>query len=573
MYQPSDFIPKGTKINEWSDLEPFFKTLLSREVNSIEELETFILHYSELTSVFYEDYAWSYINMSCHTENDDYVKRYEKFASEIQPECSKMDNKIVKFITSHECFSQLSQERYAQLSKILNRDLELFRDENVSLNAELSKLSSKYDQISGGLTAKIDGEDLPMPMAGTRLLSADRNTRKQAWLAMQESRYAKKDEFDTIYNKMIKLRHKVATNAGYDNYRDFQHDNLHRFDYTPTDAEAFHYAVETCVKPLTLNIQKAHCKKLGLPVDDFRPWDVSGEPQGQEPLKPFDGGRELTDKAIEIFSILHPQFGKNLQAMDEHKLFDLDSRKGKAPGGYNYPLEVTGMPFIFMNAAGTQGDVTTMMHEGGHAMHTFLCNDEPLVQYRETPSEMAETASMSMELMTSPHWDKFYNETDHVRARREHLEGIITFFPWCATVDAFQHWVYKNPHHTVEDRDSHFVSLTERFGSVVNWDGFENYHRNGWQRQGHIFGVPFYYIEYGIAQLGALQVYRNFVENNQKGLDGYIRGLKMGNSKPISQVWENMDIKFDFSAETIKELMDFVQSELDKLDVEMCVAG
>ena len=223
-----------------------------------------------------------------------------------------------------------------------------------------------------------------MPIAGTRLLSENRETRKQAWLAMQESRFAKKDDFDTIYNEMIKLRHKVAKNAGYDNYRDFQHDNLHRFDYTPADAEAFHHAVETFVKPMAMDIHKSHCEKLGLSLEDFRPWDVSGQSHGQEPLKPFDGGRELTDKAIEIFSIIHPQFGKNLQAMDEHNLFDLDSRKGKAPGGYNYPLEVTGMPFIFMNAAGTQGDVTTMMHEGGHAMHTFLCNDEPLAQYRNT---------------------------------------------------------------------------------------------------------------------------------------------------------------------------------------------
>ena len=573
MYQPSNFIPKNTKINSWDDLKPHFDILINREISTKNNLETLIQHYSELISVFAEDYAWSYINMSCHTANDDYVKIYEIFASVIEPEFSKAANALTKKIATHPQFTELNSQRFGQLSKLFTRELEMFRDENVPLNAELATLSSQYDQVAGGLTANIDGEDLPMPMAGTRLLSADREVRKNAWLAMQESRYAKKEEFDTLYSDMVNLRHKVAINAGYGNFRDFQHDNLHRFDYTPADAEAFHNAVETCVKPLALSIHKKNCEKLGLDVSDYRPWDGSGEPEGQTPLKPFDGGEELTVKAIDIFSILKFEFGENLKAMDNNKLFDLDSRKGKSPGGYNYPLEVTGMPFIFMNAAGTQRDVTTMMHEGGHAMHTFLCNEEPLVQYRGTPSEMAETASMSMELMTSPYWDKFYNKEDHIRARREHLEGIITFFPWCATVDALQHWVYLNPEHTTEERDSHFVELTKRFGTCVNWDGYEHYQRNGWQRQSHIFGVPFYYIEYGIAQLGALQVYRNFVKNNEVGLEGYIKGLQMGNTKPIPEVWENMGIKFDFSADTIKELMEFVQEELDKLDVDVCVAG
>ena len=572
MYRPSNFIPIGTKVNSWDDLKPHFDILINREVSSQDDLETLITHYSELISVFSEDYAWSYINMSCHTENDGYVKIYENFASVIEPEFSKDANALTKKIATHPQFTELNSQRFGQLSKLFTRELEMFRDENVPLNAELATLSSQYDQVAGGLTANIDGEDLPMPMAGTRLLSADREVRKNAWLAMQESRYAKKEEFDTLYSDMVKLRHQVAINAGYDNFRDYQHDNLHRFDYTPADAEAFHDAVETCVKPLALSIHKEHCEELGLDMSDYRPWDGSGEPEGQTPLKPFDGGEELTAKAIDIFSILKPEFGKNLKTMATNNLFDLDSRKGKSPGGYNYPLEVTGMPFIFMNAAGTQRDVTTMMHEGGHAMHTFLCNEEPLVQYRGTPSEMAETASMSMELMTSPYWDKFYNKEDHIRARREHLESIITFFPWCATVDAMQHWVYLNPEHTVAERDSHFVKLTKRFGTCVNWDGYENYQRNGWQQQGHIFGVPFYYIEYGIAQLGALQVYRNFVKNNEVGLDGYIKGLQMGNTKPIPEVWENMGIKFDFSADTIKELMEFVQEELDKLDVDVCVA-
>jgi len=293
---------------------------------------------------------------------------------------------------------------------------------------------------------------------------------------------------------------------------------------------------------------------------------MAGEPEGQEALKPFTTGEELLEKSIAIFSELQPQFGENLKAMQAADLFDLESRKGKAPGGYNYGLETTGMPFIFMNAAGTHRNVTTMCHEGGHAMHTFLTNNEPLIHYRDTPSEMAETASMSMELFTSGLWNKFYDEKDHVRARREHLEDIISFFPWCATVDAFQHWIYLNPDHTVEQRDDYFDELNKRFTSgLVNWEGYDHHRRNKWQQQLHIFGMPFYYVEYGIAQLGALQMYRLFKQNPEAALEGYIKGLSLGSSKPLPEVWDTMGIKFDFSEGTLKELVEFVQKELAEL--------
>ena len=348
VYQHSHIIPKKNKINSWDDLKPHFDNLIHRQISSEDDLITLITHYSEFISVFEEDYAWSYINMSCHTENNDYVKKYENFASIIEPEFSKAANQLTKKIVSHPKFTQLDPHRFGQLSKLFKREIDMFRDKNVPLNAKLSTLSSHYDQVAGGLTANIDGEDLPMPMAGTRLLSSDRKVRKNAWLAIQEARYAKKEEFDTLFSDMVKLRHQVAINAGYANFRDYQHDNLHRFDYTPEDVEAFHDAVEMCVKPLALSIHKSHCEKLSLDIKDYRPWDGSGEPKGQTPLKPFSDSKELIAKAIDVFSILNPEFGENLKTMNHNNLFDLDSRKGKSPGGYNYPLEVTGMPFIFI---------------------------------------------------------------------------------------------------------------------------------------------------------------------------------------------------------------------------------
>ena len=566
MYQPSNFIPIDLTINSWDDLKPYFDLLLSAKVNNIDDLAQLIIHYSETLSVFHEKNAWSYINMSRETDNQEYVDRHELFSTRIAPELEKAANSVEKMIVKHPAFNDLPDERFGQFKKKLKRELDLFREENVALSAEISKHSTKYDQLTGGLTVTLDGEEMPMPKASVRLQSADRMKRKEAWLAISEKRYSVKSEADDIYNEMLKLRVKTAENADYKNYRDFAHDRLQRFDYTPEDAVNFQLAIEKHIVPLARKIDKNHRDKQGIAANDYRPWDTAGEPAGQKALKPFKTGADLLKQAIAIFSEVHPQFGANLKAMQAADLFDLESRKGKAPGGYNYGLETTGVPFIFMNAAGTQRDVVTMCHEGGHAMHTFLTSDEPLIHYRDTPSEMAETASMSMELMTAGLWDKFYSSADHIRARREHLEGIISFFPWCATVDAFQHWVYLNPEHTVEERDDYFYILTKRFMSdAVNWEGYEHFRRNGWQRQLHIFGMPFYYIEYGIAQLGALQVYRNFKKDPKAALEGYIKGLSLGSSQPLPEVWKAMGIKFDFSAETLQELVEFVQQELAEL--------
>ncbi len=566
MYQPTNFIPTDLSINSWEDLKPYFDTLISSEVETSENLSDLIVHYSETLSVFHEQNAWSYINMSRETDNQEYLDRHELFATKIAPELEKAANTVEKLIVNHPKFNDLPDNRFGQLKKKLKRELELFREENVQLSAEIAKLSTKYDQLTGGLTVTLDGEEMPMPKAAVRLQSSDRQKRKEAWLAITEKRYSVKEKADSIYNDMIKLRVQSAKNADYDNYRDFSHDQLQRFDYSPQDAIDFQDAIEAHIVPLAKKIAETHREKLGIDKEDYRPWDTSGEPVGQDALKPFKTGSELLKHAIDIFGEIHPQFGENLKAMQSADLFDLESRKGKAPGGYNYGLETTGMPFIFMNAAGTHRDVVTMCHEGGHAMHTFLTNDESMIHYRDTPSEMAETASMSMELITAEKWNKFYNPKDHIRSRREHLEGIISFFPWCATVDAFQHWVYLNPDHTVEERDDYFEVLNSRFMTgIVNWEGYEHYRRNNWQRQLHIFGIPFYYIEYGIAQLGALQVYRLYKQDPKAALEGYIKGLSLGSSKPLPEVWETMGINFDFSADTLKELVEFVQQELNEL--------
>ncbi len=566
MTASTGFIPKNGTLNSWDDIKPYFDTLIETKPNTTQELELLLIQYSETVAWFAEENAWAYIKMTCDTENKEKVARYELFATEIAPQLEVATNTFEKQLSTFSTFEQLDAERYGQLKKNIQRSLEMFRDENVLLDAKLSKLGSDFSQVSGGITVTLDGEEMPIPRAATRLELKDREKRKEAWMAISEAYQSVSDKLDAIFAEMLSLRIEVAKNAGYKNFRDYQHDNYHRFDYTPADAEEFSKSIEKYVVPLSRDINERHRKKLGLAQDDYRPWDGNAFGPDEEPLKPFKTGDELLDKTIDIFSELHPQFGDNLKAMKKANLFDLESRKGKSPGGYNYGLEQTGMPFIFMNAAGTQSNLTTLMHEGGHAMHTFLTADEPLIQYRDTPMEMAETASMSMELMTSGLWNKFYNEADHRLARRKHLEGIIGLLPWVATVDSFQHWIYLNPDHTPDERDAAFKAINERFGAInMNKEGLDKLLQKRWQRQIHIFEVPFYYIEYGIAQLGALQVYRNFKSNPKLGLDGYIKGLSLGSTKPMPEVWDVMNIKFDFSSDTIRELMEFVQSELEAL--------
>ncbi|MBU1917178.1 M3 family oligoendopeptidase, partial [bacterium] len=549
MYQTSGYISDDLIINKWSDIKPFFENLLNEKIENVADLESVILHLSEVLSVLHEQHARAYINMTCHTNNEDHLKRFEMFTTEISPAADKLSHEIEKKVYKSSFFSELPQERYQQLKKQYKRDIEIFREENVDLEAKVSTLSSQFSQCVGRLMVTLNGEQMTLPQAAVFLESPDRAVREETYLAFIKTRQTARDELNEILNNMIALRHKIARNAGYLNYRDYKHDDLHRFDYTVEDVVTFHESIKEHVIPLQRKIEEKQIERLGLEKDDFRPWDLKGKTLNDTALRPFTSGRELLDKTIEIFARIKPAFSANLKKMDEANLFDLESRPNKAPGGYNYGLEVTGMPFIFMNAAGVHTDVVTIMHEGGHAMHTFLTNDESLIQYRNSPAEVAEVASMAMELISSCHWDVFYNEKDKLKAQREHLEDIISVFSWVAVIDSFQHWLYTHAKHSIEERDECFDKLMMEFGSgLINWEGSEAYRRMFWQKQLHIFEVPFYYIEYAIAQLGALQIYKNYSENPEETLNAYIKGLSLGNSCAVPCVWEAMNIKFDFSA-------------------------
>ena len=561
------FIANDLTVDSWESIEKYFVDLKSRDLSSRGELKQWFIDLSELNSLLEEDMAWRYIKMTCDTANEELSKSFNFFVSEIQPKVEVEDNLLNKKALECSYISELESEQgYDIMIRSMKTQVELFREDNIPLNVELSTLAQEYGMINGAMTIDHGGEELTLQQASKFLKSTDRQLREEVYLKVAERRNQDADKLDELFNKLIKLRHQVAVNAGFENYRDYKFKELGRFDYTPQDCFDFHNSIQKLVVPILG--EQAQSRKNKLKVSNLRPWDGSVDVDGLDPLKPFDTGEELLEKSIDIFYKIDTYFGERLDIMKKMGHLDLVSRKGKSPGGYNYPLDEIGVPFIFMNAASQLRDVVTMIHEGGHAVHSFLVRDKELSAFKHPPSEVAELASMSMELITMEDWDVFFSNPDElVRAKKEHLDQVIETLPWVAIIDKFQHWIYTNPTHSNEDRKKQWNVILDEFSSgVTDWGDLEQYKDYMWQKQLHLFEVPFYYIEYAMAQLGAIAVYKNYCENKDSAIDSYKEALSLGYTKSISQVYEAADIKFDFSENYISELISFIQSKLKDLD-------
>jgi oligoendopeptidase F len=559
------FLPENFAATSWEVLKPYFDNLLDRKIESLESLRQWFLDRSELESVISEDMAWRYIRMTCYTENKDYLKAYQDFIEHIQPEIAPVADKLNKKAADTKFLNELAKEEgYDILIRNLKKDIEIFRDENVPLFTEISTQSQKYAQISGAMTVTIDGKEITLQQASVLLMSPDRKKREEVYHKITERRLKDKDALDDLFTKLIQLRHQVAVNAGFKNFRDYMFKALGRFDYTPQDCFNFHEAIQHELVPLLNEFAKE--RKELLKVSSLRPWDKAVDPEGREALKPFTSGKELTEKTITVFERLDKYLGQCLSVMKAMGHLDLESRIGKAPGGYNYPLSEIGVPFIFMNATSTLRDMVTIMHEGGHAIHNFLTRDLALNDFKSTPSEVAELASMSMELISMDHWNVFFADKSELqRAKHEHLEDSIETLPWVATIDKFQHWIYENPQHTPAERKEAWNRIFDQFtDSNTDWSELQDAKDYLWQKQLHLYEVPFYYIEYGMAQLGAIAVWRNFRKDPIKGLQGYQNALKLGYLRSIPQIYSAANIKFDFSRDYIRELVDFIRGELKK---------
>lgn len=556
------FLPKDFTVTDWAALEPYFKTLLEREIKDKASLEKWLVDMSELEAAVNEDACWRQIKMTCDNENKALEDAFNFFCMEIQPQVQPYSDGLNKKLLASPYLHELDAEVYNTYLRTTQKNIDLFREINIPIQAEIAVLQQQFGQITGAMMVSINGEDYTLQQAAKFLENEDRNLREEVYFKIQQRRLEDKEKLNELYDKLIALRNSEATNAGFDNYRDYRFKELGRFDYTKEDCYKFHDAVKQYVMPLVNEIYKKKKEKLG--VDTLRPWDLDAEPAGTKPLRPFKTGEELLDKSVECFTKLRPFFGACLQRMKEMQHLDLESRKGKSPGGYNCPLAESGAPFIFMNAAGQMHDVTTMVHEGGHAIHSFLAHPLALNGFKEYPMEIAEVASMAMELFSMDHWETFFDNADDLARAKEHqLERVITIFPWIAIIDKFQHWVYENPTHTNGERTAAWgATLAEFTDDIIDYSGLETFRDNAWQRQLHLFEVPFYYIEYGIAQLGAIGMWMQYKKDAEKALDNYSYALSLGGTKTLPELYKAAGLEFDFSPEKIKVLMDFVKGQM-----------
>ena len=562
-------LPKASKEMrdwKWRDYEPFFEHLLNQKITS-NNIEVWMKYWSNFSELIGEVGTDVYVSTTVDTTDKQAKKRFNTFLEDISENASNKNQKLKKKLLE----SGLTPENFDIPLRAIKSEVELFRKENLPLQTKDSKLSKDYDAIIGSQTVEWEGEEITITQLSPVLLETDRKRREKAWRLAAERRLKDREKINEIWQKILEIRIQIAENANFDNYRSWRWEYLKRFDYTPKDCLKFHSAIEKVIMPHVNKLIKKRKELLGLDV--LKPWDLSVDPLNREPLTPFENATELEEKCHRIFGAVDEELGNHFNVMREHKLLDLANRKGKAPGGYCTEYYHQRLPFIFMNAVGTHSDVQTMLHEGGHAFHVFESNQLPYASQREVGMEFAEVASMAMELLAAPYisdnYGGFYNSQDANRARIEHLEKTIMFWPYMAVVDAFQHWAYTNPKEAMNPAncDKEWTSLWKRFQTYEDLDSeeFADVIATGWHNKLHIYHVPFYYVEYGMAQLGAIQVWGNALKNQKKAVEQYRNALSMGGNATLPELFEAAGAKFAFDEDMLNYAVDLIEGQIKEL--------
>jgi len=567
---PRTFVPADLDPSDWAQLDPLYQTLLDRPTDSLEQLKQWLADFAELSAVVSEFGSRKNIDSACHTDDPEIEKAYLQYVEQIAPKIKPIFFKMQRKFLESPSHTELSADRFGTLIREWKSGVELFREANVPLQTEVAKLNNEYDKTVGAMTVDFQGQTLTLQQLSRYLEEPDRETREHAWRLSADRRLEDRAKFDELFNQMLGLREQMADNTGLTDYRAYMWKAMDRFDYTPEHCHQFAEAVEQVCLPVIDKMDAQ--RKAALGVETLRPWDLSVDVKGRAPLSPFnaDAPQDLVDKSAEVFRRVQAGLGDDFKTMKMGRNLDLESRKGKRAGGFQSSLQESKEPFIFMNAAGLDTDVRTMLHEAGHAFHfIWAAAEEPLMFMRHAPMEFCEVASMSMELIGADHYGVFYpDQADRDRAVRSLLEGIITILPWIATIDQFQHWLYTNPGHSVDERTDAWLKIHGRFNrSTVDWTGLGGPRAAMWQRQLHLYHVPFYYIEYGIAQLGALQLWLNYRNDPAKALSDYRSALKFGGKRPLPELFETAGLKFDFTRATLEPLMAAIGEELDRLPV------
>jgi len=563
------FVPDDFDASLWENIEPFVDDLLSRTLTCSGCLEKLIADSSNLAEHISETGALLYIAMTCDTENEKKKKDFLNFVENIRPKLSEFSDSLNRRIADHPSVGDLPK-RYDLMIRGIVSDIEIFRSENIPLGVEQTKLVTKAQGITGAMTVNFEGKERTFPEMKAFLESNDRKKREAAWKSMSSRWMDNSEELSEIFDELVKIRHQIALNSGFETYTDYMFRAMHRFEYTVEDCLTFHDSIEKVCMPIVKQINEN--RRVAFNLDKLSPWDVNEKSgsgpdiNGKSSLKPFKSVNEMVTKLSQLFHNMSVDLGNKFDKLVEMNTLDLETRKGKAPGGYQYYLEKSRVPFIFMNAAGLQGDLETMIHESGHAFHSLYCAHLDLIDERNYPIEFAEVASMSMELLTQDEWGIFYENNNEVnRARISHLEGIIYLLPWIATIDAFQHWIYSNPNHTRDERRDYWLSLRDKFGSDMDWNGNEEFREVSWQQQGHLYGVPFYYVEYGIAQLGALQLWQTHRKSPEKALKDYSNAMKLGNTRTLPDLFGAAGLTLGFGEKHLNTLIEEVTVSMSEL--------
>ncbi len=559
-----EFVPDEIDLGDAAAIEALFDALEQEDPKDVAGLEAWLGKWSELNAAVREEEAVRFIRMTCQTDDPEREKAFLEFVENVAPRLKPRYHRLAEKLLASPAAKDLPAERYRVLLRDLENEVRIFREENVPLQTEEEKLAQQYQKLAGSLTVMHEGKERTLQQMAKYLEVQDRAVREEAWVKVTDRRLSERAEMDRIFDEMMALRQSMAKNAGFDNYRDYALRMRGRFDYGVAECEAFHDAVEKAVVPLYRGLQEKRKRRMGLAK--LRPWDLKPDPLGRPPLQPFGSVDQLVAGCQKIFDALDPALGRRFCFLAEHELLDLESRKGKAPGAYSHQLEEARYPFIFANSVGVDYDVETMLHECGHAFHTLECRGEPLSFYRHAPVEFSEVASMSMEFLGSDHLGVFYNKEDMARSIETHLESVIWLFCWIATVDAFQHWIYTHPGHTDGERADAWAGLRDRFGGIEDWSGYEEAKRFEWHRQLHIFEIPFYYIEYGIAELGALQIWMRARKDPKAALRDYRKALALGGTRTLPELFKAAGVKFDMGRKTIEPLTHEVKAALDQME-------
>ena len=550
----------------WDDVVPYFDDLVERPLTA-STVEEWLLAWSRLEELVTEAAAQAMIAYTIDTSDTEKEKDHLRFSTEILP---KMEERSVELARRFVALGHSTPELATTVARF-RTSIEIFREANVPIFSELEELSARYQRITGSMTVEFDGVERPLPQLLPFLKSPDRAVRERAFRAATQPYIEERGALAGLFDRMFDLRQRAAQNAGFANYRDYVFPAKFRFDYTPADCERFHEAVEISATPAVARVLEHRRRRLGLDV--LRPWDLAVDPYRATPLRPFETVDEFVGRARRVFARVDPALGGQFQTMIDERLLDLDSRKGKAPGGYCETLHFRGRPFIFMNAVGLVDDVMTLLHEAGHAFHAFASHRQPLIWQRHPGSEAAELASMSMELLASPHLAQptgYFTPDDHRRAWLEHLEDVLLSLVHIASVDAFQTWIYTSPDGgDAAARDDAWLRIRTRFEGGVDWSGLDRERVARWYRQLHIFLYPFYYIEYGIAQIGALQIWRNSLKDPAGAVARYREALALGAVRSLPEMYRAAGAELTFDPALIGELVQLVEEQIDQIGAQL----